>query len=156
MACALLLYRSAQLNVVRIEPKGSKCNIKNLKWRNIFLILTFLRGGFATLLHFCSCSCVLYDVTSYLGWLKFQEKKIAVAWDCKWNVWHGLPPERIFITLTMSWTTHTSVLKFKQYAFLTASTTFRHNVNNRRIRHWTKPIHHYVVNYPDLDNFGGW
>jgi len=31
VACASLRYRSARLNVVGVEPKGSKCNLKNLK-----------------------------------------------------------------------------------------------------------------------------
>ena len=31
MTCALLRYRSPRLNVVAVEPKGSKCNLKNLE-----------------------------------------------------------------------------------------------------------------------------
>jgi len=31
MDCASLRYRSARLNVVGVEPKGSKCNLKNLE-----------------------------------------------------------------------------------------------------------------------------
>ena len=63
MAFASLCYRSARLNVVGVDPKGSKCNLKNLECTLNPTILVFRPRShkaaiIAALSRFCLNDCL--------------------------------------------------------------------------------------------------